>query len=673
MRPFWLVLLAVGLLCRPVGAAEALGDSPILSARDSEIYRAAFQAAHALRWTEARSLAAEGQDPLLAKTLQWYVLLRPEGNASFDEIASFIASNPDWPSLNALRERAEDALPDHTSAGRVREWFEQYPPVSTTGRIRYAEALLAAAERQKGIELLRKTWIEGNFGERQEQIFLFRHTQQLRPEDHLARLDRLLWDGQTRAARTMLHRVDAGHAALAEARLRMQATSPSLKSLRLTRMAGGIDAVLRRVPAELQNDPGILFDRLRWYRLKGQDAEARAILMNPPADLVRPDLWWQERSLQVHNLLAHGQASEALQLTEQHGQPPGSAGYADAEWLAGWIALRFLREPEQALTHFGALGEAVRYPVTRSRIAYWQGRALEAMGNSRDAADLYTAAARYGMTYYGQLATLRLDPAARPSLPSPPQPRAFQREAFDQRELVRVVRELGAIGEENLQEVFIRRLAAVSGSPEEAELVADLTIEQTRPDFAVRLARHTLHDEVSRPELGYPLRPLPDAAAPERALVLAVIRQESSFDARAISPSGALGLMQLMPITARRTASGLGLRYVSSRLTGDPDYNVQLGSAYLASLLNDFGGNYALAIAAYNAGPGRVRQWMHDNGDPRSPKVDVVDWVELIPRDETRNYVQRVLEALHIYRERLAGTVVDLSLERDLRGSRLTP
>lgn len=658
-RLFW---LAIGLFSGLVAAVAAYGDSPVLSNADSETYRAAFAAAHAEQWRAARSLAARAQDPLLAKVLQWYLLLRPEAGASFEEIASFISSNPDWPSLSALRERAEDTIPDRSSAGRVREWFERYPPVSTTGRIRYAEALIGTGEQAKGVEGLRKTWIEGNFGEHQEQIFLFRHFRQLRPEDHVARLDRLLWDGQTRAARSMLPRVDAGHAALAEARMH------------LMRMAGGVDAALRRVPPGLANDPGLLLDRVRWYRAKGRDAEARAILMNPPVDLVQPDQWWEERSLQVRNLLASGHVADALRLAEEHGLTPRSASYADGEWLAGWIALRFLRDPERALQHFQVLDEVVRYPVTRARIAYWQGRAFEAMGNRQAAATLYAAAARFGMTYYGQLAALRLDSSARPRVQRPPQPQPFQREAFEQRELVRAVRALGAIGEDNLQEIFIKRIATLTtSSPEEAELIADLVIEQVRPEFAVRLARNTLHDAMPRPELGYPLRPLPDSTIPEAALVLAVIRQESAFDAKAISPSGALGLMQLMPLTAKKTASGMGLHYVSRRLTGDPDYNVQLGSHYLSRLLVEFGGNYVLAIAAYNGGPGRVHQWMRENGDPRSPKVDVVDWIEMIPRDETRNYVQRVLEALHIYRERLAGTEVGLGLGRDLGGSRQTP
>jgi soluble lytic murein transglycosylase len=650
------LVLAIGLawaLVAGVAApAQAKGEAS-LSAAELQTWRAAFKAAHTGHWAEARRLAAQGHDKLIAKVLHWYDLARPGGDASFDELAEFITRNPDWPTINALRAHAEDALPDDMAPSRVKAWFERNPPVSTTGRVRYAEAMLALGEPQ-GLALIRSAWIEGNFGERQEQIFLFRHHQQLRPQDHVARLDRLLWDGQVHAARAMLRRVDAGHAALAEARIGLADLKP------------GVEWWLRRVPPELRNDPGLLFDRARWRRRKGHDDEARAILLHPPAELVRPELWWQERGIAVHRALAQGYVTDALHLAERNGQTPGTTSYADAEWLSGWIALRLLREPARALAHFQNMAEAVRWPISRARAHYWEGRALSALGRTQAAAAAYSAAAQFGMTYYGQLAALRLDPAARPALPPPPTPSPAAREAFDRQELVRAVRALGQLGEDELRETFIKCLAIHADGPEAAELVADLAVEQTRPDLAVKLVRQTWHGEVPLTVHSFPVRDLPHSVAAERALVLSVIRQESAFDAKAISRAGALGLMQLMPATARKTASGLGLGFANSRLTDDPDYNVRLGSAYLAHLLDDFGGNYVLAIAAYNAGPSRVRQWMRDNGDPRSRDVDVVDWIEMIPFDETRNYVQRVLEALHIYRVRLGGTAADDQLASEL-------
>lgn len=648
------VLLATAMAASVAWAISALADSPTLSAHDIQAYKAAFRAADNNHWNEAKAETARAQDKLLAKVIDWLYLVRPSTDAGFDTIAAFITQNPDWPKPGALRERAEDAMPDDMPPSRVREWFERYPPVSATGKIRYAEALLATSEEQKGLAFLRRAWIEGNLGGLQARLFLKKHRHQLRPQDNVARLDRLLWDGQASAARAMMRQVDLGHAAVGEARLRLQA------------MAGGVEYALRHVPANLKDDPGLLFDRLRWRRHKGKDDSAREILEHPPANLVRPALWWQERAIQVHHALLDGNITEALRLAEHHDQQPGSVSYADAEWLSGWIALRQLHEPTLAFKHFSNMAAAVRYPVSRSRAQYWEARALEAIGKSKEANETYGLAAHYVMTYYGQLATLRLDPASRPTLPSPPTPAVYQREAFDGRELVRIVRELGWIGEDDLKEAFIRRLADLSSSPEEAELVAELAVEQTRPDLAVRLARLTWHNEMPLTVHGYPLRKLPSSVLAEGALILAIIRQESAFDERAVSRAGALGLMQLMPETARKIARWLGLSFAANKLTADPDYNVRVGSAYLSQLLDDFGGNYVLALAAYNAGPARVRQWTREQGDPRSPQVDVIDWIEMIPYDETRNYVQRVLEALQIYRERLPGTRIGLNLEKDM-------
>jgi soluble lytic murein transglycosylase len=648
------ILLALAVVWTFGGAVAARAEPHPLRDHDVEAYKAAFKSANSNHWSEAKAEAARATDKILAKVIDWLYVVRATTDASFDTIAAFLERNPDWPKPEAVREHAEDAMPDDMPPGRVRRYFERFPPRSATGRIRYAEALLATGEERKGLELLRQAWINGNLGEKQAQIFLKKHRHQLRPEDNVARLDRLLWDGQERAAHAMLRRVDKGHAALGLARLQLQA------------MGGGVDYAIRRVPRELLSDPGLQFDRLRWRRRKGLDDEARAILMHPPADLVRPELWWQERAIQVHHAIAQGYVTDALRLAEHHGQKPGTSAYADAEWLAGWIALRQLREPALAFKHFANMTNAVRYPISRARGAYWEARALNAMGKTKEASADYAAAARYDTTYYGQLAALRLDPTSRPTLPPALHPTADQRDAFNAREMVRVVRALGQLGEEDLKEVFIKRLGVLARTPEDAELVADLAIEQTRPDLAVRLARQTWHSEMPLTAHGYPVRPLPSAISAEGALVLAVIRQESAFDIRAVSSAGALGLMQLMPATAKKTANGLGISYATNRLTEDPDYNVRVGSAYLAKLLDDFGGNYVLALAAYNAGPSRVHQWMHDNGDPRSPQVDMIDWIEMIPFDETRNYVQRVLEALQIYRGRLDGKKVELGLEQDM-------
>ncbi|HUC61973.1 MAG TPA: lytic transglycosylase domain-containing protein [Alphaproteobacteria bacterium] len=637
----------IGALAAAAWAGPAArADEPSLSVHDRLVYRAAFKAASVDHWVEAKRLAGEGEDKLLAKVIDWMFLENQATAATFDATSAFIAQNPTWPMIDRMRARAEASMPDTMTPAQVRAWFETYPPLTATGDIRYGDALVAGGDMARGMALLRKAWIDGNLGEVQAEQFLKKDGRYLRPEDNLARLDRLLWDGQTAAAHAMERRVDSAHAALAEARIR------------LLNMAGGVDYALRRVPERLKDDPGLLYDRLRWNVRKNHDDEARAILAHAPADLGRPELWWQERQTEVHRALLSGFVTDALRLAEENGQAPGTPSYADAEWLAGWIALRQLHDPALALAHFRAMAQSVRYPVSLARASYWEARALDALGKSDDAVKDYTAAAQYGVTYYGQLAALRLGRDLRPTLPPPPVPAVYVREAFDGRQMVRVVIELGQLESDAVDSVqgdFIKRLAALSSSPDEAVLVGDLALQETRPDLAVRLARLNWHNEGPLAAFGYPLRSLPRSITPEAALVLAVIRQESAFDERAISRAGALGLMQLMPATARKIAAGLGLHFGAHLLTADPNYNIKVGSAYLASLLNAFGGNYVLALAAYNAGPSHVHQWIREEGDPRTAQVDAIDWIEMIPFDETRNYVQRVLEALQVYRARVPG------------------
>ncbi len=637
------ILVASAVIFAASCAGSAFAQAR-LSTQDAALYRSAFKAAHAGHWNKALPMAARAKDPLLAKVLRWYSIDQPSTGVTLDGILSFIERNPDWPGPKTLQERAEEALPDDMPPAAVRAFFERYPAVSATGKIRYAEALLAntaPADQKAGLDLLRKTWVEGNFGDRQEMIFLFKHREQLRPEDDIARLDRLLWDGLVKDARAMEPRVDAAHAALAEARIRLQSFD----------QGGG--GALAAVPFSLQNNAGLLFDRLRYDQRFDLDEEARDILFHAPVDLGRADLWWQQRAVAVRRAFAKGYYSEALRLAENHGQDSGSPGYAEGEWLSGWIQLRLFKEVTAALRHFEAMAQSVHRPASKARADYWIGRAEDEAGKPRAAQDAYQAAAHYSATYYGQLAAFRIDPAARAVLPPPPQVSLQQRAAFANKEMVRAAQELGQIGEGDLQEIFIKRLGAIAQTPEEGELVADLAIQSGRLDLAARLARQTWSGELPLAAHSYPLRPLPGSLAAESALVLAVIRQESAFEVKAVSHAGALGIMQLLPATARKTASGLRMRYTNAKLTADANYNIRLGSTYLAQLLNDFDGSYALAVAAYNAGPSRVHDWIRDNGDPRTQTADVIDWIEMIPFEETRNYVQRVIEGLNVYRSRL--------------------
>jgi soluble lytic murein transglycosylase len=420
------------------------------------------------------------------------------------------------------------------------------------------------------------------------------------------------------------------------------------------RKEGGVDTVVAKVPEALRGDPGLIYERLR-YRRRHNDVEgARDILINLPHDLRRPAEWWTELSYVIRRTLSAGDVSLAYRIAKDHRQD-GGPSLAEAEFLAGWIALRSLNDSTEARQHFQALYDAVRFPVSLARAAYWSGRAAEAAQDSVAAQDWYRRGAKHMTTFYGQLSARRLgeDPA---NFQTPePTPTAEQIARFDRGELSRLTRMLAEIDERERVKLMFRHLAQNAGTPVDYALIARLALAMDMPDQAVRVARRAEREAAPLTALGYPVLKVkqPDDGL-DPALVHSLIRQESGFDRQAISRAGARGLMQLMPDTARLVAKELKISYQPHTLTEDPAYNVTLGRAYLKSMIDDLGGVPG-ALAAYNAGPGRAKRWTRDNGDPRDNEDSLVDWIESIPFDETRNYVQRVLEGAFVYRLRLGA------------------
>jgi len=632
---------------------EKLGSS------DYKLYRSAFAAAKLKRWKTAHRLAAKADDPLPAKILLWLHYSQPAPGVTFETLTAFIEANPEWPRRNDMLRNAEHAISSRTPDEDVLAWFAKYPPQTGTGKQRLAEIKLKKGEEKAGLALLREAWISGRFPSRQERNFLRRHRKKLTRTDHAARLDRLLWDRQRRGARRMMRRVDGGQRALAHARLA------------LMEFAGGVDGAIARVPAALRDDPGLVFERVRWRRRKNFPIRASELLLppSPPIEDIgpRPKKWWAERHMIARRLLGKGHMSEAYKLARDHGQTDRGAA-AEAENLAGWIALTQLADPETALVHFKRLHEMVRFPVSIARGAYWAARAAGELGQTAEAQAWYADAARFPNTYYGHLATLAIGETTAPALPRQARPTWAESRTFEKRELVRAVMLLAQLRERDRLRPFFRALTDAATTPEEHALIAALARKSGRRDMAVASAKRAARVGVPLVRENYPIVTVPGHVKVERALQFAIIRQESQFDPEAISHAGARGLMQLMPATARKVAAKKRMRYSRRRLTRDPDFNVTLGTAYMAELLDIYKGSYVLAIAAYNAGTPRVRRWIRNFGDPRHAEVNVVNWVESIPFTETRNYVQRVMEGVQVYRQRLAGRTgrVRLALLEDL-------
>ncbi|MEX1107878.1 MAG: lytic transglycosylase domain-containing protein, partial [Dongiaceae bacterium] len=447
--------------------------------------------------------------------------------------------------------------------------------------------------------------------------------------------------------------VDADHQALAFARIKLRQKDP------------GVDAALKRVPAALMRDPGLVYERARWRRQNDDWLGAAEMLDPPPPGAARPELMWRELENAAREALRRGDVSVAYRLAAGHGTSEGVT-FADGEWLAGWVAARFLSEHRLGYDHFTRMYAGVGSPVSLARGAYWAGRAAEGMGDIALAQNWYRSAAENLSAYYGQLAAQRLGTLDGIGFDPAPMPTDAEREAFEASELVRLIRLMAELNESDRSRSFFLRMAERFESSADLRLLAELGNSIRRDDYMVTVAKIARTKGTEMLDYLYPVRTLPAGSPAEDALVLAIMRQESVFALDAVSSAGARGLMQLMPATAKHVAGKMGIAYEESLLTRDGDYNIRLGSAYVSELLDRYGGSYILAIAAYNAGPARVSEWIAEYGDPRGNDVDIVDWIELIPFSETRNYVQRVLENLQIYRHRLHGTTVALTLEQDL-------
>ncbi len=646
-RTSWL-LVFLSLLALPwilQGEVEAK-----LGVGDYEVIGDALRAADMDQWQRAERLMSTVDDPLATKLFQWIRLIEDRNDADFDTLATFIIENPDWPRIDELQERAEARLIDSADKALTADLFDLREPLSTRGHIRFAEALFADGEVNEASQHVRRAWVKGDFSKKEETAFLKRHGRNLRPGDHSARLEQLLWDRNWRDAKRMLPRVSKAYAKLAKARIALQTQSP------------GVDQAINAVPAELAGDPGLLFDRARWRRLKRKHDGAKEILLDPPDRLVRPERWWYERSYHVRRAIEAREFQDAYDLVSRHRQLSGG-DYAEAEWLSGWLALRFINRPKTAFRHFVRLYDRVVAPVRQARAAYWAGRSAAALRDEAGAVAWYRRAALHAASFYGQLARVELNGEAVSTVAS--EPTADERAAFEAKELAALARMLIAVGDQHYLDDVLKELAAKAETATEIGMIADYANAAGRPVLLARLGRTAAFDGKVYEKAAFPIPKIEGLLRPvaevEPSLLLGVARQESMFRRDAKSPAGARGLLQLIPSTARLVAKRAKQPYDRDRLLADHDYNAALGGHYLELLIERFDGSLPLVLAGYNAGPLRVKRWLEKHGDPREgDRYALIDWIELIPYPETRNYVQRVLEGHEVYKRRLAEADVEM-------------
>ena len=613
--------------------------------KDFDIAKKSVQAMEKRQWTKALSLAKKAKDSSIYNFIQWRHLLTTGNQASFYEYMTFIKRNEKYPRINRIKYLAEHKLStDKISPKKIIDWFSVNEPLSGFGKLILGESHIKRGDLNKGTSLIKDGWITADLSRSNMKIFRKKYKKYLDTQDYIKRADYLAWENKYWDLKRMLKYLPKDYELLYTARQILMSKSY------------GVDNAIKNVPARLKNDAGLNYDRLKWRRKRGRVDDSLEIIFkvrNNKDYLVRPDKWWVEKSIMARALIYKKKYEQAYKVSSKHSLDKGPE-FAEAEWMSGWIALSFLEDPILAIDHFNNFYQNVGYPISLSRGAYWLGRSYEKVGDKKQSYKWYEEASKYLTTYYGQLAHLKIKPNETFELDEQQVVKNDYRKYFYKKDLVKVVHLLNELNKSKYTKNILKYLANDNIEAGSEILAAELSTNISRYDFAIQIAKLASYEKRFHNDFNYPIISTPKyingRKIPETAFILSIIRQESEFDMTAHSHAGAQGLMQLMPYTAKLVSKQAKLPYSKPRLTRDPEYNINLGSHYIAGLILQYDGAYPFATAAYNAGPKRVKYWKKINKDPQKKQIDYVDWVELIKFKETRNYVQRVMENYNVYR-----------------------
>ncbi|PHR93246.1 MAG: transglycosylase [Robiginitomaculum sp.] len=638
---------------------EAPNTSQLLSMADARNFRRGMRAADIRQWDNVERYVRRIKDPTAIRILNWR-LAADDPAVSFKVLTDVIHNQSGWPRMTRIKSKGEIHLFDRPiPANDAIAWFMGTEPVSGEGRAAMAQAHYKLGQTDIADKWLRSAWRESRLSRDRQKRLFSRYKDRLSPGDHAARADHLIWLGKRYygSAGGLLSLMTTSDKNLMDARMRVGANR------------SGMDRAIRRIPATSQDDTGLLFERARWRRTRKSEAYALPVYLQittPPNSETGKKRLWREKKRMTYWALKEKNYENAYTLTLHHGFTSGPE-FADAEFLSGWIALTKLNQPAVAAMHFATLKNGVGLPVSLGRASYWQGRAAEALGDSMSVS-YYADAARYPNVYYSQLAAERLNQGyAYTNLPSEEAGWTVTPQ-FENQELVRALRMIGEIQSERTYNQFSFHMDDILQDPRELSQLAKLGKGFGFMKPSVRAAKQAGRLHTMLTESGYPK---PDIVTNLPAhfdipFVLAIARQESEFNAKASSHAKAYGMMQMINSTARVTARRAKIPYQRSWLTSDPEYAARLGAQHLHDLLREFDGSYIMAAAAYNAGGHRVRQWNKTYGDPRLGQIDPIDWLESLPFSETRNYIQRVMENLEVYRARLNNNQAELRLLHDI-------
>jgi soluble lytic murein transglycosylase len=617
---------------------------------DLAVVRQAIDLARESKFAEAAALEKTIGDPAGKKLVEWYLLRHSESDAKFNRYAAFIADNPSWPSMGLMRKRAEARLWQEQSDATTVHGFTGDQPVSAKGRFALARVLLAEGDRDGATRRVRDTWRLEELSERAEAEAFDAFRDLLSRDDQRARMDKRIGAKDFAGAMRAAHRLGSDEISIVKACAAVTGNDDKVLDL------------LDGVATEARPDLGYALCRIHWMLRHDRLEDAtRLMLAAAPDAMARQDTdeWWRERRALSRKLLDLGKFHAAYQVVREAALPANENYRAESYFMPGWIALRYLNDPATARAHFAHIDDGAANPIVLARAHYWRGRAAEAVGDTETLGAEYEAAAQHGTAYYGQLARARLG-LETIVLRRPPAPASDSGLALSD-ERVRAADMLYTLGERDTVRSFVVDLAEESGDAAVLAALGELTVRKgdahaTLEIGKAALARGLALDLYAFPTIGIPQHS-PIGPAIARSIIYSVARTESAFDQRDKSSANAVGLMQVTPEAGRDTAKRFGVSYDWDRMVSDPVYNTQMGAAELSALLSEYRGCHIMTFAGYNAGRGRVREWVKQHGDPRDPKVDAIDWVERIPLAETRNYVQRVMENLLVYRVRFDADV----------------
>ena len=619
--------------------------SKYFSKKEFELAAKAINAMQKGNWPNALSLAKKTRNNDIYSFIQWRHLLTNRNNASYYDYQQFIDKNPDYPRIGRIKYLSEHKLStEKVSPKKIIKKFSEEEPLSGFGEMILGESYIINGESAKGINLIKKGFEKAELSKSDLRFFRKKYKKYLNSEDYIKRAKYLAWENKYWDLKRMLRYLPKEEQLLYTARQLLMSKSY------------GVDNAIAKVPDRLKNDSGLNYDRLKWRRKRGRVDSSLEILLKVPNNkiyLVRPEKWWKEREIIGRSLIYKKKYELAYKVVSNHSMVEGPE-YAAAEWMSGWIALSFLNDPILAVEHFDNFYNNVGYPISLARGAYWLGRSYEKMGSKDLQNKWYQEASKYLTTYYGQLAFLKINPEKTFELDLEQVVDKDYKKKFENKGLVKVIYLLNELNKDKYTKHMLRHLALDDIEKGSEILAAELATNISRYDFAIQIAKIASYEKRFLNNYNYPIIGTPKIIngrkIPETPFILSIIRQESEFDMKANSSAGARGLMQLMTYTAKLVAKQAKLPYSKSRLTTDPEYNINLGSHYIAGLILEYDGSYPFAVAAYNAGPKRVKYWKRLNKNPQKNQIDYVDWIELIKFKETRNYVQRVLENYNVYR-----------------------